>query len=505
MIKNILELIEKQLERCPNKVAFEDEQLSITYKELVTQAKTIGSALKEINAYGQPVAVVMPKSVKMLVAFFGVIYSGNYYVPIDEKLPSDRINMMLEILQPIMVITNGENGKVDSVYNTKEYDKLLLKTIDNKFISDIREKSIDTDPVYALFTSGSTGVPKGVVVNHKSVISYSDWVVETFQMDTTTILGNQTPFYFSMSVLDIYSTINSGATMCLIPKKYFAFPIDLVNYLNEKKINMIYWVPSALGIMNKFKILGKIELPYLKKVLFAGENMPTKNYNEWYRYFPNITYANLYGPTEITDIGTFHIVTGAVPENENIPIGRFCSNMDGFVLDEDNHLVSEVGKKGELYFRGTFLAMGYLGDMDKTKDKFVQNPINNRYPELVYKTGDIVTYNQLGELVYVGRKDHQVKHMGNRIELGDIETHVLEMEEVITCACLLDEERDWLILYYQSKTDCTQEIKKMCKSKLPDYMVPNKIIFMNRWPLNANGKTNRKELQNKWNQQKTIQ
>ena len=504
MIKNVLELIEKQLEICPHKVAFEDEFCSITYEELSTSAKVIGSSLSALNAYGQPIAVVMPKSVKMLVAFFGVIYSGNFYVPIDEKLPEDRINLMLKILQPVAVITEDEDVKVGAEYTIKKYDGLLQGVVDNELLMGIRDRSIDTDPIYALFTSGSTGVPKGVIVNHKSVISYSDWVVETFQMGTDTILGNQTPFYFSMSVLDIYSTINSGATMYLIPKKMFAFPVDLVKCLNEKKINMIYWVPSALGIMNKFRILGKIELPYLQKVLFAGENMPTKNYNEWYRYFPNITYANLYGPTEITDIGTFHIVQGEVPEDQNIPIGKFCSNMDGFVLDENNCLIKEAGQKGELYFRGSFLAMGYFGDQDKTKEMFVQNPINDKYPEIVYKTGDIVMYNGVGELVYVGRKDYQVKHMGNRIELGDIETHVFEKEEVITCACILDEEKDWLILFYQSEVDCSHEIKKMCKTKLPDYMVPNKIIHINNWPLSANGKTNRKELLQIWNQQKAT-
>lgn len=451
-MRNVLEYLEMHSNNNKNKSRFEDKDNVMDYRSMTLYAKKIGSVLSQNGSARRPVAIYLDKSVDELACFFGVIYSGNFYVPIDSELPLQRIKTIFEDLKPVAIIAR-ENIKSEykdyfKNYNLMYIDEFKKEKINEERLAQIRERAIDTDPIYALFTSGSTGVPKGVVVCHRSVINYAEWIKDTFSVDSDCVLGNQTPFYFSMSVLDIYGALAAGASLCLIPKKLFMFPIELSDYLNKKKINMIYWVPTALSMFNRFHVLGNIELPYLEKILFAGEVMPTKYINEWRRRFPNILYANLFGPTEITDIGIYHILDREYSDDEPLPIGKVCKNVDAFVISADNDLIQEPGREGELFIRGSFLALGYYNNQTKTREVFVQNPLNLMYPEIVYKTGDIVKYNNYNELIYVGRKDLQIKHMGNRIELGEIESSVNSLETVESCACVFDKEKDWIILFY---------------------------------------------------------
>lgn len=354
---------------------------------------------------------------------------------------------------------------------------------------------IDTDPLYILFTSGSTGIPKGVVVCHRSVIDYADWVVKTFKLDENTIFGNQTPFYFSMSVLDILATIRSGATLHIIPKMLFSFPVKLLEFLKEKEINTIYWVPSALSIVANLGALEVVELPYLKRILFAGETMRAKQLNIWRKHISDAVYANLFGPTEITDIGIYYLVDREFRDDEPIPIGAPCDNVDALVVDEDGNLIKEKGKIGELLIRGSFLACGYYNNLEKTKEAFIQNPLNNSYPETVYCTGDLVYWNENGELVYVSRKDFQIKHMGNRIELGEIENAIGALDGVDVCCCLYNNESDQIIAIYTGNLEM-KRLSQFLKQKLPRYMLPNVYYKRESMPLNLNGKIDRIKLKN---------
>jgi D-alanine--poly(phosphoribitol) ligase subunit 1 len=498
---NILEYLEKHSENSENTSKFEDNDNEMTYKTMTLSAKRIGSAISRWGCERKPIAIYLDKSINELACFFGVIYSGNFYVPIDPELPLQRIKTIFDVLNPVGVIAEknikSEYKDYFEQYNLAYYADLIKETIDESLLMCIRRKSIDTDPIYALFTSGSTGIPKGVVVCHRSVIDYAEWVKNKFFVNSDSILGNQTPFYFSMSVLDIYGALAAGASLCLIPKRLFMFPLELSNYLTRKKVNMIYWVPTALSMFNRFHALEKIELPFLKKILFAGEVMPTKYINEWRKKFPTILYANLFGPTEITDIGIYYILDREFSDEEPLPIGKVCENVDAFIISENGALVQESDCEGELFIRGTFLAMGYYNDWEKTKEVFVQNPLNDMYPEIVYKTGDIVKYNDYGEMIYVGRKDFQVKHMGNRIELGEIENCVNSLSAVENCVCIIDKEKDCIVLFYSGSADKEMIIKK-CREKLPTYMTPNKVIKLEELPLNRNGKVDRRRLFEIW-------
>lgn len=498
MDKNILDCLERTEKTYSNKLAFVDNKREITYKELLENSKRIGTYLST-NEKNQPIAIFIDKTVSCLETMFGVLYSGNFYTVIDTKSPMERINLILNTLEPIKIITDSKNLSKLKSFGIEDniclYEDMLNEKIDEKMLNQVRRKMIDTDPMYILFTSGSTGVPKGTVIAHKSVISYSNWVKETFNITSDTIWGSQTPFYFSMSITDVFSTILSGATLYIIPKMYFSFPIKLLEFINEKKINTIYWVPSALCIVANFKALDEVELPTLKKVLFAGEVMPVKQLNMWINKLPNTMFANLFGPTETTDICTYYIVDRKFNNNENLPIGHACNNCDVIVVKEDG-TEAKNGEEGELCARGSFLALGYYNNPEKTASVFVQNPLNKNYSEIVYKTGDIVKYNERGELIYLSRKDFQIKHMGYRIELGEIETAVNNIDGIIICACVYDTENSKIVLFYQGDEIEENELLEQVKNKVPAYMCPNQIIKLPRIPYNANGKIDRVNLKN---------
>ena len=497
MQKNILDMLEKSMENYPDNKAFSDDNGEYTYAQVVDKAKRIGSYIGVDSEYNRGIAVFMDKSKEELVSFMGILYSGNFYVPIDALMPMERIKKVIDTVNPVAIICDDEH--IDAA--KEEFGNIRIITysdackaeINDEALTISRKRAIDTDPAYALFTSGSTGVPKGVICCHRSVIDYAVWLIDTFDFNENTIFGNQTQFYFSMSVLDIYATIRSAAELYIIPKQYFSFPIKLLDCINEKKVNAVYWVPTALCVVANLRALDKRELPYLKKILFAGEAMPTKQLNIWRKHLPDALYANLFGPTEITDIGIYYILDRELSDDEPVPMGRVCDNVDAFLVTEDGRR-AEIGEIGELYFRGSFLGMGYYDNPEKTAEAYVQNPFNSHYPEIVYKTGDLSSINENGEYIYHGRADFQIKHLGRRIELGEIEAAAGSIDEIDTCACIYDEKRQKIILLYTSKEECTDLIREGLSSKIPDYMIPGIIKKIDEFPNNANGKIDRKLL-----------
>ena len=316
--------------------------------------------------------------------------------------------------------------------------------------------------------------------------------VETFLFDHDTVIGNQAPFYFDNSVLDIYSTIRNGATLYVIPQMLYSFPIRLLEYIRDNQINTIFWVPTVLSRVADLELLDKCEIDCLEKVLFAGEVMPARQLNAWIRRLPNATFANLYGPTEITVDCTYYIVDRKIRDDESVPIGYACMNSDVMILNEKNELV-ETNEKGELCVRGSSLSLGYYNNPEKTAAAFVQNPLNNLYHELIYRTGDIVHYNERGEIIYDGRRDSQIKHTGHRIELGEIETAVFSNPKIRSSCCLHDGSKDQLILFYVGDI-AEDDLRKYLNTLVPEYMLPNIYHKLEIMPLNMNGKIDRVKL-----------
>ncbi len=497
MKANVTYWLDETAARFPDKTAYADENKEITFSELRAQARAIASELTQRGLFKKPVAIFLEKGVDVLVSFMGAAYSCNFYSPIDVDMPGSRVNKILEVLEPALVITTGTLREVFSAYDYKGelllLEEVLVSDVQDDALEAARGKGIDTDLLYVLFTSGSTGVPKGVTINHRAVIDYIDWVTETFDITEKDSLGNQAPFYFDNSILDIYSTLKTGATTYIIPKTLFAQPVLLLEYLKEKKINTIFWVPSALIVVAKLKAFKNVDLSdTLRRVLFCGEVMPNKQLNVWRRFLPDVQYANLYGPTEITDACTYYIVDREFSDEEPLPIGFPMPNTDILVLNEENEPVTGE-EPGELCVRGTSLSMGYYKNPEKTKEAFVQNPLNQAVPELIYRTGDVVKYNERGEIIYLSRKDFQIKHMGHRIELGEIETAVSSLPEISLNCCLYDEKRQKIVLFIEEELEKAY-INEKISHLLPEYMLPNKVVRVEKMPINANGKIDRVKL-----------
>lgn len=509
-MKNILERLENSAAKFANKIVFAENgssQRGISYSDFVLQCKKVASDDSFMNVAGgglknNPIAVFDNRNINTLVGMFGVVYSGNFYIVLDSNSPVERLQKIVDIIKPVAFIfeeCNLEKLSALSIGDAKcvDIEKAKQNKVNETFLGNQRANMVSTDPVYALFTSGSTGMPKGTILSHQNVLSYIEWFVSAFEIDENTVFANQTPFYFSMSVSDIFGTLVSGATFNIVPKSFFSFPIQLVRLLNEKKVNTIYWVPSALSIVANIKLFDYEKPQFLKKVLFAGEVMPNKQLNYWRKNLPDVTYANLFGPTETTDICTYYVVNRDFADDESLPIGKHCDNCNTFIVGEDGKEITKEGQVGELFARGGFVAFGYFDNPEKTAAAFVQNPLQNHYPEIVYKTGDLVKLNEYGEYVYMGRKDFQIKHMGFRIELGEIETAGSSIDKVNSNVCIYDTEKDLIVMVYEGRLK-EDELLSQIKTKVPYYMVPNVIIKVKQMPYNANGKIDRSFLKNNY-------
>ena len=280
----------------------------------------------------------------------------------------------------------------------------------------------------------------------------------------------------------------------MIPKTYFTFPIKLVEFLNERKINTIYWVPSALAIVSNWNVFDFARPEHLQKILFAGEVMPVKHLNYWRRYLPDCLYANLFGPTETTDICSFYVVDRDFADSDSLPIGRACDNCDTFLLTEEGTRASRAGEEGEIVVRGSFLADGYYNEPEKTAAVFTQNPLNTAFPERIYRTGDLARLNEKGEFIYISRKDFQIKRMGYRIELGEIEAAAGSVEKVKSAAALYDADTGRILVIYEGRIKDTDEVLQQTADKVPPYMRPDEVIRIKQMPYNANGKIDRQRL-----------
>ena len=502
MLHIVTQYLRKSAESYSNHVALVDNKASLTYKMVLNEAERIAYQLIARDLFKKPIAVMMDRSIKPIVSFFGIALSGNYYTIIDTKMPQNRIEKIFETFDPCLVIVDKRNIKKAQELGkeTIVYEEIVEKTLtqdEEEKVASAESRIIDTDILYVLFTSGSTGVPKGVIITHRSVIDYTEWVAETFNLDHNTVLASQAPFYFDNSVLDIYSTIRNAATLHVIPTMLYSFPIRLLEYIRDNRVNTIFWVPTVLCRIADLELLDKCDIDCLEKVLFAGEVMPARQLNAWIRRLPEATFANLYGPTEITVDCTYYIVDREIKDDESVPIGYSCMNSDVMVLNEKNELVG-ANEKGELCVRGSSLSLGYYNNPEKTAAAFVQNPLNNLYHELIYRTGDIVHYNERGEIIYDGRMDSQIKHTGHRVELGEIETAVFSNPLIKNNCCLHEATKDQLILFYVGDIK-EDDLRKYLNTLVPEYMLPNVYYKLENMPLNMNGKIDRVKLKEQIN------
>lgn len=498
MQQNVYDWLIDTTEKYGEKKAVCDANGDYTFLDIRLYSVGLGLAISKrlIGKIRKPVAVYMENCKEALASFMSVVYSGNFYVPIDKEMPLPRVHSIFETLNPALILCRKEEGE----RLREEFSNIEVLEVDEYFRNNVAIKEdfdapykllTNDDLLYVLFTSGSTGIPKGVAICHKGVINYIDWVVDCFAITDKDNIGNQAPFFFDNSVLDIYCMLKAGAVLYITPHILFAQPVSLLKYIKKNRISTIFWVPSALALIARIRALKNVDVSgILKNILFAGEVLPTKHLNFWRKFVPDAVYANLYGPTEITVDCTYYIIERDFMDDEPIPIGKPIPNADIIVLDENDCMVNDCEIVGELCVKGVGLAAGYYNNPDKTKEVFVQNPFNHSYPERIYRTGDLVKYNEKGELVYVMRKDFQIKHMGHRIELGEIEQAALADENIGACCCIYEDKKKKIVLFAEGSADKEVVFDKI-KEKLPKYMIPDDFVCVEKFPLTANGKVDR--------------
>ena len=490
----------------PDKVAIVDQNHEITFKQLDDLSDRLASFIaNSSNEIRKPIAVFLAKSALTIIADLAIIKSANFYTNLDEKSPSERLGRLLDNVSPQFVFTIkslkqklADAGVDDERIICLDGFDIAELPINFKALEQRRLLLIDTDPLCLINTSGSTGLPKSVILNHRSTIDFIDWTLENFNFNSNDLIGSLSPLYFDIYTLEIYVALKTGATIYLIPEQTASFPIQLVQFLNKHKITFIFWVPTIMVNIANLDLLEKYEISSLRRIFFAGEVFPTKQLNIWRRDLRNAQFVNLYGPIEITVDCTYFIIDRDFDDDAPIPIGSPCANSDVFILNDDNNL-AEQGQTGELCVRGSSLALGYYNNPEQTALSFVQNPLNNAFPEIIYRTGDLVHINELGEIMFDGRKDFQIKHQGYRIELAEIENAVQALDEIKHACVLYQKEKKAIVLVFEASSKVTpKQLRQALQSRLPKYMLPTVFVELDALPQNPNGKIDRQKLSEKF-------
>jgi amino acid adenylation domain-containing protein len=489
-------------------VAIRCRDSSLTFKEL---HHSVGEMADFLNQFlpneTSPVATLLDRGIDCVIANLGIMKLGHYFTNIDPKTPIDRFaNLLGNLENPVLITSHANLAKIpnlnhksrvifiDDFYSHKEQgiiSKSHLKFKGNENVSE-------TNPICIYNTSGSTGVPKSVVITHAGVIDYIEWVTSEFDFSDKEVFGSITPFHFDHYTLDLFVALKIGAELVIVPDELIPFPTEVVSILESSSATFLFWVPTIMVNVANLDLLSNRNLSSIKKVFFAGEVLPTKHLRYWQEKLPHVTFVNLYGPTEATTDCTFKIIERKYEDEETLSIGKPCRNSDVFILTSEN-AIAEVDEVGEICIRGVSLALGYFNNDEQTANSFVQNPLNQNYPDRIYRTGDLGKWSRSGEIVFLGRKDFQIKHSGYRVELGEIETALLRIAEVQNVCVLYDNLKKEIVAICESKVDLDLgDMRKFLSKDLPKYMIPTQIHRIDEIPMNSNGKIDRKLLSSRF-------
>ena len=497
-MKTVLDRLEMTASQYADHPAVDDGNICLTYAELLAKAKGIGAYLTAYVSNGEPVAIFAEKSTQTLSCMYGTVYAGGFYVSINPEQPPERVKRILSVLEAKVVVVDkdrrealaaaGFDGEVLSLETL--YDEAKAPTpAEAEKLQKAREALDGDSPLYGVFTSGSTGDPKGIVVSHKSVLDFIGHFTEIFGITSDDILANQAPFDFDVSVKDLYSAMMTGAEVVLIPKEYFSTPPRLLDYLCDKHATVLIWAVSALCIVSGLKGLRYRVPDEVRIIMFSGEVMPIRHLTMWQDALPGTEFVNLYGPSEITCNCTYYRINRRFEKTEKIPLGETFPGRTVFLMDDEGNVVTAAGQSGEICVAGESLAIGYYNNPEQTDKHFVQYPVNGTV-QRIYKTGDLAQLSDDGEMYFAGRGDFQIKHMGHRIELEEIETNFMALDGVERAVCLFDEKKNRIVLWYHGEVT-PKDARAQLKDKVPGYMVPGRINQVDEMPLNKNGKIDR--------------
>ncbi|MEM9775055.1 MAG: amino acid adenylation domain-containing protein [Chloroflexota bacterium] len=515
MINTLPQIIKKSVQDAPQQTAFKFDDNQLSYAELWSKMNQLARALQYNGVKrGDRVGIYLHKSLESMISVFGILQAGAAYVPIDPHLPLDRLAFILEdcgiqhlISQPSKssnISTVADQTKLKCVIGAGNLHNVTtclswsdVYRLDN---SEVKNRLMEQDIAYIMYTSGSTGTPKGIIHTHQSGLTYAQMAAAEYQLSADDRLSNFPPLHFDQSIFDIFSGTLAGATVVIIPEEYMKFPASLSELIEDEHLTIWYSVPFALIQLLLHGVLEERNLTSLRWVLYGGEPFPPKHMRGLQQAWTNARFSNVYGPAEVNQCTAFAIPPLAKDQNEPIPIGRIWPNADGLIVDEENKVVP-TGEAGELLVRAPTMMQGYWNRPDLNTKAFFYDQHDGDVQHKYYRTGDLVQELPDGELLFLGRKDRQVKVRGYRIELDEIEAALADHEAVAEAASYikLDSSENKTLeaaVTLKSGLQIDQMALRLhLQQKVPKYAIPEKIVILQDFPRTGSGKINRRELQ----------
>jgi Acyl-CoA synthetases (AMP-forming)/AMP-acid ligases II len=510
---NILTAFEVLASQNPSKTAVADENCRISFAELRTAAACLGAAIRNRQAAGGPVGVLVHRGAETVTLFFAVVYGGCFYVPLDPELPPHKLETVLADAGIRLVLGVPEDAELLSA---AAFSGCLLTLADAAPEPTALPEAADDAPLYMVYTSGSTGRPKGVLKSHGAMANFIAAYTARFGLTDVEVIGNQNPFFFDAAAKDLYYMACVGATLEVIPSEKFIFPVRLVEYLNVRRITYTCWVPTAYALVTQLNTFRQLLPETLRHAFFVGEPFPIKQLHKWLTALPELHYVNLYGSSELAGVCcAYEIPAGSLPQT--LPMGKPLPNCRVFLRGE-NGFVTEPGVLGEVWIVSPALALKYWGDAEKTAAVFTEETLPDGSRARVLRSGDLAQYDEAGNLIFVSRKDFQIKHMGRRIELGEIEAVADALPEISRCCCLYNEQKKRIELFCELSSQGTlpapkesvgtslacppdlrqpldgKVIQSLLRPLLSDYMLPAKVHILDKLPTNPNGKLHRQAM-----------
>jgi amino acid adenylation domain-containing protein len=511
-------LLESSAKRYPDRIAIVDGDRTVTYAELDRRANQLAHTLGDLGvARGDRVGLYLEKSLESLVGIYGVLKAGAAYVPLDQNAPTARLGYIAGNCEIRVLLTGKERSALweELLANGAPLETLVV--LNDRVTStgvegtrivtadDVAARpeatpgieGIGLDLAYILYTSGSTGQPKGVMLSHLNALTFVEWAGERFEVRPEDRLSNHAPFHFDLTILDIFAAARAGAAMVIVPPQVSVFPMEVRKFIEENHITVWYSVPSILSMLALRGSLEGGEFPRLRTILFAGEVFPTKYLRRLMHLLPHVEFFNLYGPTE-TNVCTYYEVP-SLPEDQSepIPIGKAVADVEVFAVTDEGR-VANSGEVGELHVRGTTVMQGYWGDRQRSQGVLFPNPYGGEVRDPVYRTGDLVRRAEDGNFHLLGRRDHQIKSRGYRIELGEVETALYAHPAVVECAAVAipDELITNRIVAHVVVRDSVgpRDLIRFCAKRIPRYMVPEAVEILETLPKTSTGKIDRQAL-----------